>query len=139
MRGRKPMRLSQSEKYRISYAYRHGASITTIARRFKRDRGTVSKVLAELGVPRREDKMTLIRKSSTREQLCWYCQRAAAEPQNQCSWARSFEPVDGWTATETICDRHAEGNFKKSFKVDKCPLFVKEPLRKKEKAGVVPR
>ena len=52
--------------------------------------------------------------------LCWNCENALGK----CSWSKSFEPVPGWTAQETII----EGNRKMipSYLVISCPEFKDE-------------
>lgn len=59
-----------------------------------------------------------------RDTLCWRCKRAAAAREAQCSWARSFIPVAGWTAREgTTSDSYKP--FATYCVVD-CPLFVND-------------
>lgn len=57
------------------------------------------------------------------ETLCWFCGNYL----DGCSWARSFEPVPGWTATPT------RKNGDDSFFVYACPEYI--PDRAAEEAG----
>ena len=61
-----------------------------------------------------------------KSQICWNCKKAYG----QCSWSKSFKPVEGWEATPTkILSRD---NVKKivietdSFEITSCPLFEDE-------------
>lgn len=58
---------------------------------------------------------------NVRDTLCWKCQRALGF----CSWSRNFVPVKGWTAKPTLI-KQKEGNYTKSYCVEKCPQFIKE-------------
>jgi len=65
--------------------------------------------------------------------LCWSCQHAHAFG---CSWHRSFKPVHGWEAEETLLrlGRTAGGEeiLSKSYCVRTCPEFVKGRVRREK-------
>lgn len=50
--------------------------------------------------------------------LCWRCAKSV---NNGCSWSARFEPVQGWTAEETVLKRIGIGG--KSYLVIDCPEF----------------
>ena len=52
-----------------------------------------------------------------RSSLCWDCKNAVCKG---CSWAESFQPVDGWTAEEGTVDGQT------SFCVIDCPEFIRD-------------
>lgn len=59
------------------------------------------------------------------DQLCWRCARAY--PGNGCEWADSFKPVKGWEAVPTEKAANVPGGgIIKSFRIRKCPKFLKE-------------
>ena len=51
--------------------------------------------------------------------LCFDCAKATG----YCSWSSRLEPVEGWTAEETI------KNTSTSFVVIDCPEFVRDAYR----------
>lgn len=53
--------------------------------------------------------------------LCWDCRKACGG----CPWADEFRPVRGWDAEETIL-RLGNGTETQSYRVSKCPLFVRD-------------
>ena len=57
------------------------------------------------------------RSMAQNDQLCWDCIHAVPDGKHGCSWSRSFKPVEGWTATESI-----KADFD-TYKVSKCPKF----------------
>lgn len=52
------------------------------------------------------------------QSICWSCRNAT---EKDCSWARSFEPVEGWEATETT--KKGAGQ---TYIVHRCPRFVRD-------------
>lgn len=57
-----------------------------------------------------------------RETLCWDCRNACRD----CEWSKSFEPVPGWTAEETVI---SENNVKtKSYHVIACPKYERDSV-----------
>lgn len=53
-------------------------------------------------------------------QLCCTCGNAYGG----CEWSARFEPVPGWTATETLLDCGAE-RIIKSYCITECPKYFK--------------
>ena len=53
--------------------------------------------------------------------LCWQCQNYAGG----CSWSRHFIPVKGWVAVPV-----ENGNSSPSYRVKKCPEFIKDLPRR---------
>lgn len=51
--------------------------------------------------------------------LCWLCEKSCTK---ECSWARSFDPVEGWDAEETVIAGYT--NLIQSFFVKNCPEFL---------------
>lgn len=61
------------------------------------------------------------RKTGKSETLCWHCKNAVPDKQgNGCSWSRKLEPVEGWTATDSLL------NMGCGYCVHECPEFVKD-------------
>lgn len=56
------------------------------------------------------------RKTLYEQTLCWECKNAFGG----CTWAKKFEPVDGWTAIKTNPIRGRNSN---SYHVIRCPEF----------------
>lgn len=50
------------------------------------------------------------------DSLCWDCKNSAT---NGCSWAKSFTPVDGWNAMQSVA------GASDSYCVFECPKFEK--------------
>jgi hypothetical protein len=86
-----------------------------------------------------------------KETICVNCVNAVPNPDTGagCSWSRSFEPVEGWTAKKTlIVNREFTENEEEctipSYRVDACPMFRSDedqyakPIRGKLKKGVDP-
>lgn len=61
----------------------------------------------------------------TRMTLCWSCSRASGD--NQCSWAKSFQPVEGWEASKRIL--YSDRGNMISYQVINCPEYIKDPPR----------
>jgi len=59
------------------------------------------------------------------ESLCWRCKNATNK-YNNCSWAKSFDPVDGWEAEVTEIPENLDK--KDSYLVKSCPLFEKSDV-----------
>ncbi len=59
------------------------------------------------------------------DQLCWDCQRAIG----LCPWSQRGEAIKGWTAEETLIPNGEISEFTKSYKITKCPLFIKDQER----------
>ncbi len=59
------------------------------------------------------------------DQLCWDCQRAIG----LCPWSQRGEEVKGWTATKTLIPNGCESEYTESYKITKCPLFIKDKER----------
>lgn len=64
-------------------------------------------------------------------QLCWKCQNAVPSiyTKRGCNWSIKFEPVEGWTATETERDR----NGQQGYRITACPEFVPDEEKPKPK------
>lgn len=62
-----------------------------------------------------------------RETLCWKCEVPGT---GGCSWDRSFEPVEGWTATPTRISLGYNQTSTESFVVHDCPLYRAEKSQK---------
>lgn len=70
--------------------------------------------------------------------LCWKCVHSvpSADGTHGCPWSVEGEPVEGWTATPTTItvQRYRDGTNHpsqvRSYHVQRCPRFVKEPERK---------
>lgn len=69
--------------------------------------------------------------------LCWDCQNAYY---GKCSWFTDFTPVEDWEAIETIIKntiRTGSGSYilhnTKSYRVDRCPNFVRDKKQKTNK------
>lgn len=63
------------------------------------------------------------------EQLCWTCIHAVPtlDGARGCSWSRYFEPVPGWTAKAV---RRVDcGTAIQTYRIHKCPEYVKESRR----------
>lgn len=60
-----------------------------------------------------------------REQLCWTCAKATGF----CSWSANFEPVEGWTATETqvYAQQENKPHYLKSYRITACPEYELDP------------
>lgn len=56
--------------------------------------------------------------------LCWMCEKACTK---DCAWARSFDPVEGWVAIETVVA--ASNRLLQSYLVLDCPEFVPDDPR----------
>lgn len=56
--------------------------------------------------------------------ICWKCKNACGN----CSWSRSYEPVEGWDAKPTKVVNYVRGQetITDSFNVRHCPQFVKD-------------
>lgn len=69
-----------------------------------------------------------------RHTLCWDCANAVHD--EKCPWVKDATPVPGWEAEET----HHTGFFAfDSYRVTKCPLFVRDAYcggAKRVKGGV---
>lgn len=55
------------------------------------------------------------------ETICWGCDKAYG----QCSWSKSFTPVEGWEA-ERRDVKIAVYGYVESYIVTACPLFEKD-------------
>ena len=60
----------------------------------------------------------------THDTLCWLCQNAGGN----CSWSKSFTPVDGWKAVPTkvqagFYSKTNDPRFTDSYDVYECPEF----------------
>ena len=56
--------------------------------------------------------------------LCWECRKAATK---ECSWARAFEPVEGWEAVRVPERCHSNGQrVEGSYIVKQCPEFERD-------------
>lgn len=55
---------------------------------------------------------------STPQTICWSCRNAT---EKECEWARDFEPVDGWEATESW--KKGAG---RTYIVHSCPKFIRD-------------
>ena len=60
------------------------------------------------------------------DQLCWSCTNACGA----CSWSAELLPVKGWTAR--VVPREWS-RVETTYAITACPLYVKEPARKKVK------
>ena len=60
------------------------------------------------------------------DQLCWDCQRATG----LCPWSQKGEAIEGWIAEETLIPNGEISEYTKSYKITKCPLFIKDEERK---------
>ena len=60
------------------------------------------------------------------ETLCWDCQRAFGN--EQCSWARGFQPVQGWEAIDTRLRSVSNGTIR-SYRVSACPTSPVRPQK----------
>ncbi len=70
------------------------------------------------------------------ETLCWDCQRAFGN--EQCSWARGTQPVQGWEAIDTRL-RSVSNGTSRSYRVSACPLFLADEPRPAAKKQRRPR
>jgi len=77
----------------------------------------------------------LIRRNEN-HQLCWDCARASGF----CSWSMNLEPVEGWEAKSTHIRHMSRGGCESealiitnSYKVKKCPLFVRDGATAEER------
>lgn len=59
------------------------------------------------------------------DQLCWDCKRAIG----LCPWSQKGEAVEGWTAEKTLIPNGEISEFTPSYKITKCPLFIKDDKR----------
>ncbi len=62
------------------------------------------------------------------ESLCWLCGRAA----DGCSWAKRFEPVEGWTAVRRDVGKEQD-RVQESYLVLRCPLFRADTAEREER------
>lgn len=58
-------------------------------------------------------------------QLCWSCVNAVPSLEHGCPWSERFEPVEGWTAEETVLATMRDGRAfdLHSFLITACPLY----------------
>lgn len=56
-----------------------------------------------------------------KDTLCWWCKNALGT----CDWSRSFKPIDGWQARETVLADYC------SYHIIACPLFERDRQRPK--------
>ena len=56
---------------------------------------------------------------------CWNCAKATGG----CSWSSRFEPVEGWTAQETLIKLNGGERYEPSFHVISCPEFDRDAYR----------
>lgn len=67
--------------------------------------------------------------------ICWTCRRGT---RSECPWFAEHRPVPGWTAErrEIRMTAYADGKRyerpTESYVVRKCPLYQKDPPRKKQ-------
>lgn len=56
--------------------------------------------------------------------ICFDCQNAVPneETGRGCPWSEHFEPVPGWTATETVVNKN--WNSAPTYSITACPLFI---------------
>lgn len=60
-----------------------------------------------------------------KDTLCWTCKKSVGE--NMCSWAKSFIPVSGWKAKETVLGLGTKTcKHINSYYIEKCPLYEKD-------------
>lgn len=57
-----------------------------------------------------------------KESLCLFCKNACT---GECSWARSFKPVKGWSAVPTKV-KISKGVYDDSFLVESCPKYIQD-------------
>lgn len=56
--------------------------------------------------------------------LCGNCIHAVPDDRGHgCSWSIAFEPVPGWTATETRIRGYVKDTFSKTYDITACPEF----------------
>lgn len=65
----------------------------------------------------------------TDESLCWLCGRTAAN----CPWVHRYKPVKDWDAEKTEL-KGDNGLVTTSYRVLKCPLFIKNEKVQKERS-----
>ena len=128
--------VTPAEREVIIRLYQNGEKIKNIKAVTQRDPKTIHKVLANAGVPRRRPGLALTvdgyHYKNKHESLCWTCQRSAAKPCNQCSWAYNYTPVNGWTAEETVCDIHDTNGKRKpihSYHITACPQYIADDYK----------
>lgn len=61
----------------------------------------------------------ILDKGKYKRTLCWDCANAT---NSGCSWSRSLDPVEGWTAVED--EMLTNYKNKKTFFVIECPQFI---------------
>lgn len=63
-----------------------------------------------------------------KDTLCWTCQKFGGG----CSWSQKFIPVKGWVAEQHDL-KIAGGKFVDSYRVIKCPEYLKDKPRRRRK------
>lgn len=116
----------------VAKLYLEGTPINKIRRILHRDGATITNTLNHYHIARRDKRVyqkhprTGAFCYSENDTICWKCKRSCAKESEQCSWARSFRPVEGWVAEPTICDKSVGET---SFNVRFCPQFLKDTRR----------
>lgn len=110
-------RSRQSVKNRISYVQcRHRRAGET---QYVTDEE--AQIIASVGANNRRDGQE--RQNGKKDTICWSCKHSAGR--SMCSWARTFNPVDGWDAQPTTL-ASSTGKMRNSYNVRACPQFEKE-------------
>lgn len=122
-RGRNLRKYTEAEEAGICKDYVEGLGIGEIERKYRTSYRCFSRVLKSHGIALRRGNYNYHapRKVVETGTKCWVCQKACGTIDNQCSWARSFEPIKGWNA------RKCKG----SYFVRSCPEFVHDEPRRK--------
>lgn len=122
--GRPRMTFTAEEEEAICQAYINGMPQREMEIYFGHGHYLLREILRKHGVKGRNHKKERMDGFTAKDTKCWSCRRSCTSLEHQCSWTRSWIPVKGWDAKETICDRHPGGMAVKSFFVKSCPLYV---------------
>lgn len=130
--GRPKLNVSEEEKQAIIEAYFSGMAQKKMEKQFHHSMFWMKQMMADMGLtdpPKPKRKRPRKTKSvwfTKKDSICWHCKRSSAKPGDQCSWTCNFQPVKGWDAVPTICDRHSHGVMSHSYNVRHCPLYIRE-------------
>lgn len=115
--------MTDSQAKKLLHFHGQGMLDTEIAAAMHVPVGTIRAWRRKFGLTNNFDSGREIDRQQSRT-ICWTCRNACG----QCAWSRSFRPVKGWEARQTLLYASDPDGGTVSYEVIRCPEY--EPDRR---------